>query len=252
MTMSRFFLLLLVFLGAACTHRNSPEETAQYRDQFTADPFPHTGTYHWTFQLMGSPQESIHTFYADSIGYRMTGQVYATDYTMQRLSYDQQAAKWIGEDGEGVVYVLFFKEKTDSSLTIYKHKCKSGGLAEALAFARPRADETADHGWNVYSREGYTREDQLPLVGNFSNAHRRLQLSDSLVRLGERQYEKMSFHAGERRWVGQDAGEYLQVFFERLDPPDSLRVAVQTSADLMALYQTKYQAIENWERYGRD
>lgn len=88
------------------------------------------------------------------IGLRgMNFHCYSTHYTMLPQSYkDSEAEKrWIGigKGGsiskDGVYFVVFFKEITDSSVVIYKHEC-ANGKEEAEAFAYPAHDATADHG----------------------------------------------------------------------------------------------------------
>lgn len=111
------------------------------------------GVYFWNFKLLGMTQESINTFYADSIVYEMKGLVYSTRYTIQKVSYNNLEKKWIGKDGKNIFYVMYFKDKTDSTVIIYKHKCKKGGMEEAVGFPRPKSDTRADHGWNLYRQK---------------------------------------------------------------------------------------------------
>lgn len=40
----------------------------------------------------------------------------------------------------------------DSTITIYKRKCKKGGLKEALGFYKPSDTTSLDYGWNVYTK----------------------------------------------------------------------------------------------------
>ena len=245
-----FYLVLIPIICISCTHKTNQQEIQEYTEQLVQDPFDLSGAYHWNFQLMGGTQKSVHTLYPDSIAYRMDGKVYSTVYTMQKLSYERAQKKWIGQDQEGIVYVLFFKELTDSSLTIYKHKCKDEGLAEALAFELPPADATNDHGWNVYALSVDDKEDELPLSGSYKDGDQTLILTDQLVTYNGNDYHKMSYHAGERRWVGQtkprtlSEGIYLQLFFEDLSSSGYLDISAREFSDLEEAYQTKYHTSE--------
>ncbi|MEM9723355.1 MAG: hypothetical protein AAGA10_29065 [Bacteroidota bacterium] len=239
-----FSIVVLISLCISCSHKNTEEETLKYASQLIQDDFSLSGTYHWNFQLMGGTQSSVHTLYPDSIGYSMEGRVYSTEYTMERLSYEQSIHKWIGQDKAGIVYVLFFEDATDSSLTIYKHKCSSGGLEEALAFERPGLDATEDHGWNVYSRTVVDREDELPVEGTFSHADSQLILADTTVVMDNREFDKLSYHAGERRWVGQSDSTYLQLFFEDFSRGNTVRVSATQFTNLELAYRTKYQSVQ--------
>ena len=158
---------LILFLTLSCTHKNTKVETQKYADKLVHDQLDINGNYYWSFQLMGGEQLSYHTFHADSIEYTMEGKVYSTRYTMQKLSFDRTTNKWIGEDENNIVYVLFFKEVTDSTLVLYKHKCKSNGLKEAVDFKLPEPDATEDHGWNVYYKNTDHSHDKLPVSGVF-------------------------------------------------------------------------------------
>ncbi|MEM6767085.1 MAG: hypothetical protein AAF655_19260 [Bacteroidota bacterium] len=237
-------LLSLTLVLSACSHKSSQQEIAAVEDQFIQDKFRLTGDYHWSFQLMGGTQHSVHTFFADSIQYMMEGKVYSTDYTMEKLSYDHSDQKWIGRDESGFVYVLFFKEQTDSTLTIYKRKCKANGIEEALSFKLPGADATEDHGWNVYTYSQADVRDILPISGTFQHASAEVAISDSLVVLDGKEYTRLSYHQGERRWVGENDTTYLQIFFEEAEKDQELSLSVTTHTDLEKTYRIKYQQVE--------
>lgn len=244
-------ILTIVLLLLSCAHKNSKEETNKYLDQLKTDVFEYKGNYVWTFNLMGSEQTSTHTLYKDSISYTMTGKVYATNYTMKKLSYEKDKGKWIGEDENRIVYVLFFKEKTDNTLTIYKHKCKTNGLEEALKFDVPAPDATDDHGWNIYALNGNDTRDVLPISGSFVNPESKIIISDSILTYDEKGVQKISFHLGERRWVGKYQDQYLQVFFKNLEVQDSVQLSTTWFTDAQAMYNTKYNTISNWKMYAR-
>lgn len=244
-------MLLLVFLLSSCAHKNTKEETNKYSDLLKNDLFTYTGDYVWAFNLMGTEQVSTHTFYPDSISYTMKGKIHTTAYTIKKLSYEKAKNKWIGEDKDGIVYVLFFKEKTAQNITIYKHKCKTNGLDEALKFKVPAPNATDDHGWNVYTINKDLTKDLLPISGNFIHDNGSIFISDSVFKIDKRNITKMSFHVGERRWVGQLNNQYLQVFFKNLNTKDSVQLSLNWSKDLKALYNTKYNTITHWETYAK-
>lgn len=248
MKLLKIFLAILIL--TSCAQKNSKEETNKYADQLKTDVFEYSGKYVWSFDLMGE-QISTHTLYPDSITYTMEGKVYSTNYTMKKLSYEKDKGKWIGEDENGIVYVLFFKEKTDSTLTIYKHKCKKNGLEEALNFGVPAPDATDDHGWNVYAMNGNDTRDVLPISGSFSNAESKIIISDSILTFGEKKVQRISYHSGERRWVGKYQSQYLQVFFKNLKVEDSVQLSATWFTDAQAMYNTKYNTISNWKVYAR-
>ncbi|BDS13599.1 hypothetical protein [Aureispira anguillae] len=238
--------LLYIILGihlSACTHISSNEEVEKFKEQFHSDQFSLEGDYHWVFQLMGSTQQSVHTFYPDRIVYQMEGTVYSTNYTMQKLSYNKTENKWIGQDENGIVYVLFFKNKTDSTITMYKHKCKTKGVEEAINFGVPKADATEDHGWNVYAHNEADIRDILPVNGSFVKDKRSISLTDSLIVFNGKEFSKLSYHQGERRWVGQAENVYLQVFFKNFTTSNELNLSIQEHTNLEKAYKTKFNTV---------
>lgn len=127
-----------------------------------AAKIPFSGTYTWAFSIPGmGDQVSTHSFWADSIHYSMVGSAYTTDYAQLHVEYHaaDQRSITVGRGGsipkDGVYFVMFFKNVTDSTLTIYKRECGEGtaALHEARTMAVPSASTTADHGWNVYRRQ---------------------------------------------------------------------------------------------------
>ncbi len=122
---------------------------------------PLSGHYVWKFEIPNvGAQESHLVFYTDSVQYVMTGPAYSTNYIMYTESYMENGdeKRWIGTgkggsiSKDGVYFIMFFKDITDSTVTIYKHECKDG-KAEAESFAYPADDATEDHGWNVYDKK---------------------------------------------------------------------------------------------------
>lgn len=146
-------LLLCSMAILSCTKKETKTEPPAKR-------LPISGHYVWEFEIPGvAVQESHLVFYPDSIGYVMSGAAYNTNYVMEQVSYKETDSekRWIGVgkggsiSKDGVYFVLFLKDITDSTVTIYKHEC-SDGKAEAESFAYPDAAATADHGWNVYNK----------------------------------------------------------------------------------------------------
>ena len=116
------------------------------------DPFPLLGTYTWTFQLPGyGTQVSTNIFSADSVEYDMAGEAYSVHYRLYKEIYNAEEGRWIGKTGNDIYYVMFFKDQSDTSVTIYKRKCAN--REEAYAFPVPAPDTEEDHGWNVYLKQ---------------------------------------------------------------------------------------------------
>ncbi len=247
--------ILLVIIGASVAYavffrhqtniKNTVEITQKLSKHFKHDAFPVHGTFHWTFYLGPVKQISTHVFADTHIDYRMRGKVHSTDYRMNKLSYDATEKKWLGQTPEGVVYALFFKTIDDIIIVLYKHKCAKNGLAECLAMQRPADDETKEHGWNTYTREGIAEShDQLPFSGTFitqSDTNQVLTISDEKAKWQGKIYEKLTHHLGERRWVGQSDGHYLVIFYRHGEKSPNFTFAIHRVDDVELAYQLKYQ-----------
>jgi hypothetical protein len=117
---------------------------------------PFKGLYTWAFDIPGmGKQLSAHTFYADSIRYEMTGNAYTNSYTQQLIAYDATEQRCVTRAGgggkDGVYFVLFFKDITPVTITIYKKQCDT--KEEAMTLPVPDAATKANHGWNIYHRK---------------------------------------------------------------------------------------------------
>lgn len=250
--MKNIILIFTLLYLVSCTYKNTKQDIAKHKNALKQDVFPFKGVYSWSFELMGSTQVSTNTFYTDSIVYDMKGKTYSTHYSINKLSFDKDKNKFIGKSSDHIVYVYFLKQKTDSTITIYKHNCKRKGLEEAIAFQLPNDKATEDHGWNTYSLKGYSREkDFLPLRGNFKSSKQNISISDKIIVFENKQVEKISYHSGERRWVGKYKNRYLLVFFKGLEEKENIQIYVNWYDDLEKLYKTKYNSInlENWKNY---
>lgn len=243
-------IVVITLLLMSCSYKNTTKDTAKFANKLKKDTLELRGAYHWNFKLMGALQESIHTFYKDSIVYEMKGKIYSTKYTMQKLSYEHTKKKWIGQDSDKIVYVLFFKNRTDSTVVIYKHKCKNKGIEEALSFTYPKPDATEDHGWNKYRNTQGTNlvEDNMPLTGKYTSEKVTLFISERAINYNGKKYEKMSYHSGERRWTGKhkDTEEYLQLFFKPFSNYNTMYVNIQRHNNLKKAYKTKYNQNNNF------
>lgn len=242
--MKRLYLFLIIGLLSSCSTDTTQSQASDWAKLKPQDILQYSGEYHWDFNLMGGRQNSTHVFYQDSITYSMKGIVYETNYTMNKLSFDASVGKWIGMDQDGVVYVLFFKNQADTALLIYKHKCSDNGLEEADRFLMPDIAATEDHGWNLYSKNRMDVEDRLVIHDSYVRDDTiQIAITDSLVTLNKQSYNKKSYHAGERRWMGVSNDHYLLLFWDD-STSHTINLYIEEGSDLEKLYKTKHHQIK--------
>ncbi|MBX9808109.1 MAG: hypothetical protein K2X95_09970 [Flavobacteriaceae bacterium] len=145
--------MLLVFsLSVSCSKDDDNTSTP------TSDKIPFNGSYEWVFDIPShGSQKSINTFYPDYIQYTIEGSAYSNQYAQTLYWYYASDKKLItigkggNPDKTGKYFVLFFKDITNTSLSIYKRECSN--LEEAKNFPLPAVNATTDHGWNVYNKK---------------------------------------------------------------------------------------------------
>ena len=97
----------------------------------------------------GKEQQVFYTVNTKEIEYKMAGAVPMT-YTIKMDTFIAKDNRWIGKKGE-IPYVVFAKNITSDSISLYKQKVKN--LEEALALPFP-SDTTRSQftSWNVYQK----------------------------------------------------------------------------------------------------
>ncbi len=149
---SILYSICFLFLNTACKKETVAPEP-------TKEKIPFKGKFSWTFEIPAfGKQKSSHTFFEDSIKHEFAGDAHTTFYNQILEMYDPTEKRCItvGKGGiipkDGVYFVMFFKEITDSSMLIYKHECTKG-KDEAYQFAYPEPNTTNDRGWNLFKKE---------------------------------------------------------------------------------------------------
>lgn len=112
---------------------------------------PFTGT--WERQFEAGPG-NLHTanyfIYQDSIRYTLAGSIGNADYLMQRDTFLLENHRFIGHTNSNQYYLMFAKNLTNDSITIYKQEINS--LNEGLNINIPSDTTTQNHGWGTYHK----------------------------------------------------------------------------------------------------
>lgn len=120
---------------------------------FTNDT-PVKGKYRWDFEIPGSGvQSSVHDFADTCILYTMKGSAYTVEYRMDILKHEKNRYLLKGAEGSpksGRFFVIYLKDITSDTITLYKKEFTT--MEEAEAFSQPDISNTESHGWNVYTR----------------------------------------------------------------------------------------------------
>jgi len=150
-------ILVIISFFSFCKSddNNQPEEP-----QKNEIKLPVSGKYKWSFTITTEiSQISTHEFSNEKIRYTMVGGAYNNAYDMILESYDQNESRIIsvgqgGSEGynkDGVYFVMFLKDITENSVSIYKKECIS--KEHAYSFPLPIDSDPNDHGWNKYEKE---------------------------------------------------------------------------------------------------
>lgn len=115
------------------------------------EQIPFVGTWSWQFEAgPGNLHTATYHIYQDSIRYKLVGNVGNADYVLQRDTFLKENNRFVGHTDQDIYYLIFAKNITQDSITLYKQVVTS--LSEGLTLDVPANNTTANHGWNVYHR----------------------------------------------------------------------------------------------------
>ncbi|MFV0541392.1 MAG: HmuY family protein [Aestuariibaculum sp.] len=147
----KMLTLLALFIGfSSCSNDDDPVEPGQ-------DNIAFEGSFNRIFEVEGNQQRATYTISQDKISYELAGGFAATNYDMERLYFSAEDNRWVGyRESNNAYYVIFFKNISDTEITLYKKEVASleAGIAEAF----PSADNTDNYGWNLYQKISGTVE----------------------------------------------------------------------------------------------
>lgn len=109
---------------------------------------------HWARQFeVGAKQ--LHTaeyfIYQDSIRYTLNGPIGKANYLIKRDTFLLETNQFIGHTEENQYYLLFLKNITKDSISIYMQK--TNNVVDALQITIPNDTITQNHGWNTFHKK---------------------------------------------------------------------------------------------------
>ncbi|MEL7120274.1 MAG: hypothetical protein AAFO07_12560 [Bacteroidota bacterium] len=144
----KYFLLITTLFSFCFLDETGNELSNTF--EFTEIPF--TGTWTRTFEIAPRIKNTAeYTINEESIRYTLDGMISDTDYTILKDVYQAEDKRFIGHTKSEQYYLIFFKEVTDNSITIYKQKVAN--VEEGMKVAIPAADTKANYGWNTYEKK---------------------------------------------------------------------------------------------------
>lgn len=147
----KLLTVLSLFIGlTSCT-----------KEDATTEAILEEGTFSRTFEVQEILQRASYTITQDKISYALSGGFAETSYDIVKEYYSEDEQRWVGyRESNNAYYVLFFKDYSDTAITIYKMQVTS--LEEGKSAAIPAADDTENYGWNLYQID-------LPISGKYQN-----------------------------------------------------------------------------------
>ncbi|MFV0565926.1 MAG: HmuY family protein [Flavobacteriaceae bacterium] len=174
----KILALLALFIGFTSCSDNDDDNTSGN------DTISFEGSFSRDFEVETTTQRATYTIAQDKITYDLAGGFAQTSYDITKSYYESADNRWIGYRASNeTYYVIFFKNTSDTEITLYKKEIESveAGIAEPV----PAADDAENHGWNTYYAN-------LPVSGTIKNLYTPY---DRNTNTGE--YVKFSFKTGE-------------------------------------------------------
>lgn len=113
------------------------------------DEIPFTGEWSRSFEAgPGNTHNASYKIYNDSIRYTIAGTFVNSDYVMLRDTFLLENNRFIGHTESNVYYLIFVKDVSSSSITVYKQEVAS--VEEGMSIEVPAANTNENYGWTTF------------------------------------------------------------------------------------------------------
>ncbi len=141
----KFLTLIALFIGfISCSSDDSPilgNDTISFEGSFSRQ-----------FEVAGATQIATYSIAQDKLNYDLAGGFASTNYDIAKEYYSSSDNRWIGyRESNDTYYVIFFKNVSDTEITLYKKEVASLEAGKTEAF--PAVDDTENYGWNTYKKD---------------------------------------------------------------------------------------------------
>jgi len=153
----KILTLVALFIGfTSCSSNDDLPEAGN-------DTVSFEGSFSREFDVQGTTQRATYSVTLEKLTYDLAGGFAQSNYDIKKEYFSKDDNRWIGlRESNGTYYVIFFKNISETEVTLYKKEVASleAGKTEAI----PAADNTENHGWNTYKKD-------LPISGQIKNLH---------------------------------------------------------------------------------
>lgn len=144
-----FPLLITLFIFSCKKKEEQTVEIIEKSPSKTEIPF--MGQWERSFEAgPGNQQTVLYSIYEDSIRYTLTGNVAQSNYKMIRDTFLLNENRFIGHTEDNIYYLIFTKDITNDSISIYKEIISNFNIGMSIAI--PNDTTTLNHGWGVYNK----------------------------------------------------------------------------------------------------
>lgn len=110
------------------------------------------GTWSRTYPILGNNFVATYSIDTSKIIYSNQGDGPGnSEYSITFDSFKESDNRWIGHTTENQYYLIFFKDISESNITIYKQKVNNPNDAQTIEI--PSEDNQENYGWNTYDRQ---------------------------------------------------------------------------------------------------
>lgn len=264
-------ILLGLLSGCGSSNVNYAQVAKTKLGDFS-NPMPFLGDYTRQYNILDKAHTMQLSFDENSGTLKTSGQLLNQDARFTTLGYDPKAKRWLGVSDAGSLLLIFWGgSASDSEIKIYKRffplKSKSKDsflkkIDEVTALARPEAGDNTYTGWNtLHKGNSAPLDNTLPYLGKFiaipqkDNTPRikEFTFTDNALSINGMDIKKLSYHTGDRRWVGQVGERFALMFLNPTSEADTFDISFSLYDNHKYLYNAKPDEVRPryWFTYKR-
>jgi hypothetical protein len=144
-------LIVLISIGLI-TISSCKKDEIQSPSPIPKASIPFTGIWERSFNAgPGNPHIATYSIYQDSIRYVLDGSIGQANYVLQRDTFILNENRFIGHTDANLYYLIFVKNITSDSLSLYKQLVTS--VNNGMHMNIPSDTTTQNHGWSTYYKK---------------------------------------------------------------------------------------------------